>query len=96
MSGAITLFGNRYWSPELSAIAGKKVTVRFDPDDLTQPVHVYDRAGRFLATVPVLEQTGFLDAGAAQQRARQERELRKTSGASRSSRSCSTPPISPR
>jgi putative transposase len=77
-SGAITLFGNRYWSPELSAIAGKKVTVRFDPDDLTQAVHVYDRAGRFLATVPVLEQTGFLDAGAAQYRARQERELRKT------------------
>jgi putative transposase len=76
-SGAITLLGNRYWSSELSAIAGKKVTVRFDPDDLTQPVHVYDRAGRFLATVPVLEQSGFLDAGAAQQRARQERELRK-------------------
>jgi putative transposase len=64
------------------------VTVRFDPDDLTQPVHVYDRAGRFLATVPVLEQTGFLDAGAAQHRARQERELRKTVRArSRSSRS---------
>jgi putative transposase len=77
-SGAITLFGNRYWSPELSSIAGKKVTVRFDPDDLTAAVHVYDRSGRFLATVPVLEQTGFLDAGAAQSRARQERELRKT------------------
>lgn len=77
-SGAVTLFGNRYWSAEMSALAGTKVTVRFDPDDLTAPVHAYDRNGRFLATVPILEQTGFLDAGAAQQRARQERELRRT------------------
>jgi putative transposase len=77
-SGAIMLLGNRYWSPEMSALAGTRVTVRFDPDDLTLPVHVYDTNGRFMATVPILEQTGFLDAGAAQSRARQERELRRT------------------
>lgn len=76
-SGTITLFGNRYWAPELSALAGKKVTLRFDPDDLTAPVHVYDQAGRFLVSAGVLEQTGFLDAGAAKARQRQERELRK-------------------
>jgi putative transposase len=62
----------------MSALAGTRVTVRFDPDDLTLPVHVYDTNGRFMATVPILEQTGFLDAGAAQSRARQERELRRT------------------
>jgi putative transposase len=77
-SGAIVVFGNRYWSPEMSALAGSRVTVRFDPDDLTLPVHVYDTNGRFMATVPVLEQTGFLDAAAAQARARQERDLRKS------------------
>jgi putative transposase len=77
-SGAITLFGNRYWSAEMAAIAGKKVTVRFDPDDLTLAVHVYDKEGRFLASVPVLEQTGFLDVGAAKHRARQERELQRS------------------
>jgi putative transposase len=77
-SGAIMLLGNRYWSPEMSALAGTRVTVRFDPDDLTLPIHVYDTNGRFMATVPILEQTGFLDAGAAQFRARQERELRRT------------------
>lgn len=76
-SGAVTLMGNRYWSPEMSAVAGRKVTVRFDPDDLTRSLHVYDRAGRYLAEAPVLELTGFLDAGAAKARARQERELRK-------------------
>lgn len=77
-SGAITLMGNRYWSPEMSALAGQKVTVRFDPDDLTLPVYVYDINARFLAAVPLLEQTGFLDAAAAQRRARQERTLKKT------------------
>lgn len=76
-SGAIMLLGNRYWSPEMSSLAGTRVTVRFDPDDLTLPVHVYDTNGRFMATVPILEQTGFLDAGSAQVRARQERELRR-------------------
>jgi putative transposase len=60
-SGFVTLHGNRYWTPELAQIGGRKVTLRFDPEDLTQPVHVYDRDGRFLATAPVMAQTGFLD-----------------------------------
>lgn len=77
-SGAVTLFGNRYWVPELAQLAGKKVTVRFDPDDLTQPVHVYDRQGRFLVSAEVLEQKGFLDAGAAKERAKAHADLRKS------------------
>jgi len=76
-SGTVTLYGNRYWAPELSQLAGKKVTVRFDPDDLTRPIHVYDKTGRFLVSADVLEQTGFLDAGAAKARARQEGDYRK-------------------
>jgi transposase InsO family protein len=76
-TGAITLMGNRYWAPEMAQLAGQKITVRFDPDDLTQSVHVYDKAGRFLATAPVWEQTGFLDAGAARARARLEGDLKK-------------------
>ncbi len=76
-SGAVTIFGNRYWVPAMSQLAGKKVTVRFVPDDLTLPVHVYDRQGRYLVTAEVLEQTGFLDADAAKSRARQEAEWRK-------------------
>lgn len=76
-SGAIRLFENRYWSGEMSALAGKRVTVRFDPDDLSLPLHVYDRAGRFIASAPLLAQTGFLDVAAAKARARQEADLRK-------------------
>lgn len=76
-SGFVTLYGNRYWAPELSAIAGNKVTVRFDPDDLTKPLHVYDRAGRFIITANLLEATGFLDAHAAKARSKQEADWRK-------------------
>ncbi|WCT72080.1 transposase domain-containing protein [Sphingomonas naphthae] len=76
-SGAIDLAGNRYWAPELAQIAGTKVTVRFDPDDLTQPLHVYSRDGRYLVSAELLEATGFLDMAAAKTRARQESDLRK-------------------
>src|SRR3546814_8885103 len=49
-TGAIQLAGNRYWAPELVELAGQAVTIRFDPEQLHAPIHVYDRAGRFLVT----------------------------------------------
>ncbi len=65
-SGEIRLLGNRYWSLECREIAGKYVTVRFDPDDLHTEIHVYGENGAFLFTAPVLEDFGFKDqAGAA-------------------------------
>ncbi|MGI8839723.1 MAG: transposase domain-containing protein [Caulobacteraceae bacterium] len=76
-SGAIRLYDNRYWSEALSAVAGDKVTVRFDPDDLSGEVHVYTLDGRFLATAPAREATGFLDVAAAKARARLESDHRK-------------------
>lgn len=76
-SGEISLYGNRYWSDELHAIAGQRVTVRFDPDDLQSCVHVYTADGAFLTTAPVIAASGFLDAGTAKARARQEADLRK-------------------
>ncbi|ALJ14236.1 transposase domain-containing protein [Sphingopyxis macrogoltabida] len=80
-TGAIALAGNRYWAPELSEIAGQPVTVRFDPEQLHAPIHVYDRAGRFLVTAPLWEATGFLDMAAAKQRQRLERNWRKSAKA---------------
>lgn len=80
-TGAINLFGNRYWSDQLSAIAGDPVTVRFDPDDLLAPLHVYDRQGRYICSAPVLEASGFLDVSAAKRRARLEKEVRRTTKA---------------
>lgn len=76
-TGAIALFGNRYWTEALGSHAGERVTVRFDPDDLHAPIHVYDRAGRFLCTAPVIEDGGFLSVDDARRRARLERDHRR-------------------
>jgi hypothetical protein len=73
-SGEIRLAGNRYWAPELGQIAGKRVTLRFDPDNLHSEVHVYNQAGQFLVTASLIEATGFDNMGAAKARAKQERD----------------------
>jgi putative transposase len=77
-NGEIHLLGNRYWTPELVEHAGRKVHVRFDPDDLTRDIKVYDRKGRLLATAPTLGDVDFLDADAAQRQARLRGEFQKT------------------
>jgi len=76
-SGSIAFCGNRYWTEELSAIAGDAVMVRFDPDNLAADLAVYALDGRFLADAPMIEATGFLDQASAKQRARQEADLRR-------------------
>lgn len=76
--GSIKAYQNVYWSPAMSALAGQKVIVRFDPDDLHSEVHVYSLDNAYLASAPLQEKTGFLDVAAAGRRARQEGELRRT------------------
>ncbi len=77
-TAVITIEGNRYWCEALSAYAGEKLTVRFDPDDLHTEVHAYDRDGRFIGTAPVIAATGFFDKASAGKRRAQEAELRRT------------------
>lgn len=76
-TGVIEICGNRYWSDGLASHYGQTVTVRFDPDDLHQPIHVYDLAGRYLVSAEVIDATGFLDVEAAKRRAQQEAKWRK-------------------
>jgi len=76
-SGAISFHGNRYWSEALSGIAGDKVTVRFDPDDLTQDLHVYALDGRYLCDAEAVDATGFLDTASAKARAQLEASVRR-------------------
>jgi transposase InsO family protein len=76
-NGAVKVAGNLYWCSELAQLAGQKVTIRFDPEDLTRPVHVYDRAGHFLVTAPLHAATGFLDMAAAKDRQRLEKRHAK-------------------
>ena len=58
-TGMISLFGNRYWSPECHDLAGRKVTVRFDPDKLHGDIFLYDLEGHFLTAAQLHEDQGF-------------------------------------
>ncbi len=77
-TGAISMFGNSYWTEALNAVAGSKVTVRFNPDDLHAPIHVYSRQGEFICSAPVWESAGFFDVDSAKRRARLEREYTRS------------------
>lgn len=77
-NGEIHLLGNRYWSPSLVEHAGRKVHVRFDPDDLTRDIKVYDRKGRLLTTAALFGDADFLDADAAQRQGRLRADFQKT------------------
>nr|WP_277924246.1 transposase domain-containing protein [Sphingomonas sp. CROZ-RG-20F-R02-07] len=76
-TSVVTLEGNRYWAPELSDHSGKKLTLRFDPDNLHGEVHVYDRTGEFICTAPAIEAVGFFDKSSAGARRAQEADLRR-------------------
>ena len=76
-TGHIEMFGNRYWSPEMSGLHGRNVTVRFDPDNLHQAIHLYDTAGAYLCSAELIVDTGFADAAAAKERAKMEANFRK-------------------
>jgi len=77
-TGVIELYGNRYWSAAMSGLHGRTVTIRFDPDDVHQPLHVYDTAGAYLGSADLIADTGFADAASAKKRAKDEATYRKT------------------
>lgn len=57
--GSLHFKGNVYWADELSQWIGKKLTIRFDPDKLHNPIKVYDPEGRFICEAPCTEKAGF-------------------------------------
>jgi putative transposase len=76
---SVTLHGNRYWCEALSraGIKGRKVAVRFDPEDLTKSIHVYHLDGRFIASADRLETVGFDNAAAAKEHEAARRRMMK-------------------
>lgn len=71
LTGAVTLFGNRYWADFLAERRGQKLTVRFDPDRLhEEPAHIYALTGEYLGAAALQEAAGFADAAAAREHAR--------------------------
>ncbi|MBF0306947.1 MAG: Mu transposase C-terminal domain-containing protein [Alphaproteobacteria bacterium] len=76
-TGEVELHGNRYWHEALVGLIGKKVVLRFDPDKLHQPVHVYRLDGSFVCTAPVIVNSGYLSADDANTHGRAVRRWNK-------------------
>ena len=82
-TGAVHLFGNRYWSERLAeTLAGRsaearKVVVRFDPDHLDRPVTVETLDGKLIARAEAQDTVRFMDTQAARATARDQGRLRK-------------------
>jgi hypothetical protein len=77
-TGAVTLYGNTYYSREMLALTGKTVTVRFDPQDLMGNAFIYKVSGEFVCEAPIQAAVGFYDVEAAKARAKMEGDLRKS------------------
>lgn len=73
-SGEIHFQGNRYWNVALNAHAGQKVTLRFDPDKLHQPIQVYDLKNRLICEAACIEDAGFDNRDAARNHERLRRD----------------------
>jgi putative transposase len=70
---SVKVFGHRYWSEALSALKRQRVTVRFDPEDLSAPVYVYALNGKYLGEARRIEAGSFdrvADAQAQRRRVR--------------------------
>jgi len=76
-TGEIKFMGNRYWSPFCQDLHGQKVTVRFDPENLWQPLHVYDLKGRYLGAADDMATSGFASSEEARQAGRLVADHRK-------------------
>lgn len=74
---SIRVLGNRYWNEDLANLwPGQKLVVRFDPEDASVPVCVYD-GERFICEAAMIERTGFRDRQAAKDHSRANRAFRK-------------------
>jgi transposase InsO family protein len=76
-TGVLELEGNRYWHPNMFALRGERVTVRFDPENLHTSVHLYDVQGRYLMEAMLLADTGFRDSAGAKETAKRAANVKR-------------------
>ncbi len=73
--GTLHFLGNRFFDAALHGFIGKKVTARFDPEQIHDGLHIYDLAGRYIAFAECIEAVGFNDVAAAKAHAKKRREF---------------------
>lgn len=71
----IHLLGNRYHAPFLTEYRGQKVTIRFDPENVHQPLMVYRTDQVALGEAACIDDTGFLSQPAARESERNRKEV---------------------
>lgn len=76
-TGVLELEGNRYWHPQMFALRGERVTVRFDPDNLHTSVHLYDTQGRYLLEAMLLADEGFATTAGARETAKRAQNVKR-------------------
>lgn len=76
-TGHLELEGNRYWHPQMFALRGERVTVRFDPDNLHTSVHLYDTQGRYLMEAELLADEGFATSAGAKETAKRTANVKR-------------------
>ncbi|MCC5811174.1 MAG: Mu transposase C-terminal domain-containing protein [Ectothiorhodospiraceae bacterium] len=72
---------NRYGSDALIDYIGRKVVVRFDPDNLQKSVHAYQTDGRYIGEIKCILAAGFGDSSAAREWARNRTQRAKAAKA---------------
>lgn len=88
--GAVYLADNRYWAEFLADHMGRKLMLRFDPQDLHSAVHVYRLDGAYLGAAPCVEAAGFFNTEAARAHAKARRAfIRATKEAAAAARKLS-------
>lgn len=75
--GSVHLLGNRYWTEALTAYAGLRVIVRFDPQHLHQAVAVYDVSGVYVGDADYMVGVGFADQAASREHSRAKSQWRR-------------------
>ncbi|OGA99424.1 MAG: hypothetical protein A3E25_17840 [Burkholderiales bacterium RIFCSPHIGHO2_12_FULL_69_20] len=73
----VTVLGNRYWTEALAKLPSRgPFTARYDPDDASTPVAVYD-GDRFLCEAALYVKSGFRDQEAAKSHQRSRNAFKK-------------------
>ena len=75
--GSVHIAGNRYWTEALTGHIGKKVVLRFDPENLHSGVGVYSLTGVFIDEAEKKNAVGFADKAAASEAARAKTQIRR-------------------
>lgn len=71
------LANNVYFNEQLWRHEGEKVIVRFEPEDLHQPIHVYRLDGVYICRAECVDATGFMNSEAAKEISRRQRKVLK-------------------